>query len=133
MANVLIRRSWRISEKHITLQEVFRNRRQFLKQMGFAGTGLLASTMAMRGGDGEPAKTGTPKGALPKKYPFARNPQYNPSCRLTDERIAGSYNNFYEFSLDKVRVKDLVGNFQTAPWPIQLGGLAEKPQSITAE
>jgi sulfoxide reductase catalytic subunit YedY len=133
MANVLIRPSWRVSEKHITPQEVFLNRRRFLKQMGFAGTGLLASTMAMAAPSGEPPKGGTPNAKSSKKYPFPRNPQYNPNWRLTDERIAGSYNNFYEFSLDKMRVKDLVGNFQTAPWPIQIGGLAEKPQTISAE
>src|SRR6185436_3704839 len=102
MANVLIRPSWRVPERLVTPQEVFLNRRRFLKKMGFAGTGLLTSAVAMTAADGEPAKGGTPKGALAKKYPFLRNPQYSPNWRLTDERIAGSYNNFYEFSLDKV-------------------------------
>src|ERR1041385_2520076 len=133
MANVLIRPSWRLPERLITPEKVCLDRRGFLKRMGFASAGIMASGLALAAADGEPPKGGTPNGKPRKGYPFARNPQFNPSWRITDERIAGGYNNFYEFSLDKVRVKDLVGKFETTPWPIQIGGLADKPQTIRSE
>ena len=40
---------------------------------------------------------------------------FNPKGTITDERTAGSYNNFYEFSLQKDRAKDLAINFVTSP------------------
>ena len=134
MANVLIRPSWRVPDSLITPERVFLQRRRFLKQMSFAGAGLLASSLPLLAAvNGELPAGATPIAKGPKKYPFPRNPQFNPALRLTDERVAGGYNNFYEFSLDKVRVKDLVGKFQISPWPIQIGGLVEKTQTINAE
>ena len=125
MANVSIRPPWQLSEKLITPEAVYRSRREFLKGMGFAGAGLLAGSLPMAGA-AEPART-------QKQYPFARNPQYNPKLQITDPRVSGGYNNFYEFSLDKIRVKDLVGKFETSPWSIQIGGLIDKPQSVSVE
>src|SRR3954469_25732059 len=109
MANVLIRPQWRLPERLVTPEKAYLNRRRFLKQMGFVGAGVLGSGLPLVGANGEPPKGGTPNPEVrAKKYPFPRNPQFNPSWRLTDERIAGGYNNFYEFSLDKVRVRELV-------------------------
>jgi sulfoxide reductase catalytic subunit YedY len=125
MANLIFRPSWHIPEQFVTPEHAFRNRRAFLKELGFAGAGILASTLALQSAEPAPKAAG--------KYPAARNPKFNPGWRLTEEQIAGSYNNFYEFTLDKQRVKDLVGNFQTTPWPIQIGGLVEKPQTIDAQ
>ena len=47
--------------------------------------------------------------------------------------MAGSYNNFYEFSLNKEKVRELVENFITAPWPIAIGGMVEKPITMDVE
>lgn len=70
-------------------------------------------------------KTANPPAA--KLYPAKRNPEFNPNWPLTDENVAGSYNNFYEFSLQKDKVKDLVGGFRISPWSVEIGGLVEKP------
>lgn len=123
MANLILPPSWHIPERWVTPEHVFHNRRRFLKQLGFAGAGILASSMALRSAEAA-------KGA---KYPAARNPKFDPGWRLTDEKVVNSYNNFYEFTLDKERVKDLVGDFKITPWPIQISGLVEKPQTIDAQ
>jgi len=68
-----------------------------------------------------------------KKYPAPRNPEFNPGWRFTDEKTAGTYNNFYEFSLVKDKVRTLVNKFVTAPWPIEITGLVEKPMTIDAQ
>ncbi len=125
MPNVILRRSWSLSERDVTPESVYRNRREFLRAMGFAGAGLLA----MGAGAAEPAAGG----AAPKGYPFARNSQFNPDWKLTGENYATTYNNFYEFTTSKTRVKDLVGRFVTQPWTVEIGGLVEKPMKLTVD
>ena len=123
MSNIIIRPPWHLPERLITPEAAYLRRREFLKQMGLAGAGVLSSTLLA----GAAAET-----VASKKYPARRNPEYNPGWKLTDEKTAGSYNNFYEFSLQKDRVKELVGNFITTPWPIEIKGLVEKPMTIDA-
>ncbi len=51
---------------------------------------------------------------------------------MTNETVAGRYNNFYEFSLSK-DVYRYVERFVTAPWPIEISGLVEKPMTVDAK
>lgn len=44
-----------------------------------------------------------------------------------------SYNNYYEFSLNKEGVAPLAKNFPTAPWEIEVGGLVNKPKTFGLE
>jgi sulfoxide reductase catalytic subunit YedY len=118
MANIIVHPDWHLPEKSITPESICRNRRTFLKQLGIAAGTLLGPNLASSAAD------------LRKKYPYPRNPEFDPKWKLTDERTAGSYNNFYEFSLQKDRVKDLVGNFVSSPWPIEIKGLVEKPMMV---
>jgi sulfoxide reductase catalytic subunit YedY len=62
-------------------------------------------------------------------YPHARNKAFDPGWRLTDEKIASTYNNFYEFTLRK-DVHRHVGKFELSPWKVEIGGLVEKPQTV---
>ncbi len=121
MANIILRPDWFIPERLVTPESVFQNRRGFLKQMGITGAGLLAAPWAVNAAEAA-------------KYPAKRNPTFElaKGARLTSEEVAGSYNNFYEFTLVKQRVKDLVGKFVIDPWPIQISGLVEKPFTIDA-
>ena len=129
MANLILRPDWHLPERLVTAEKAFLKRRTFLKQMGVAGAGLAAGVLANSAGaqTAKPAATGSGK-----KYPAPRNATFNPGWRLTNETVAGSYNNFYEFSLEKNQVRELVGKFETTPWPIQIGGLVEKPLTIDA-
>src|SRR5262249_9271563 len=130
MANVLIRPDWRITERQVTPEPVFLNRRHFLRQMGFVGLGPLLTPLALSAKEDPPASnaSSTTNGAAAftpsKAFPAPRNPEFNPAWTLTNERAAGQYNNFYEFTLSK-DVYHYVAKFVTAPWPIQIGGLVE--------
>ena len=120
MPNIIVRPPWYLPEKEVTPEKAFVNRRVFLKQMGLTGAGLM--------GGSAPATTAE---APPKKgYPYPRSAEFDPKGKLTNERVAASYNNFYEFSLQKDRVKDLVGGFVTSPWSIEIKGLVEKPMTL---
>lgn len=119
MANIIRRPGWHISERFITPEKVFRNRRQFLKELGIAGSAML---FAHSSHAAEAAKKG---------YPYPRNKEFDPAgARLTDEDITGRFNNFYEFSTNKQAVHRLVGKFVIDPWPIEIGGLCEKPMKL---
>ena len=51
---------------------------------------------------------------------------------VTDEKLATTYNNFYEFTTSKTKVVDLVGDFQIDPWMVEVGGLCEHPRAVTS-
>ncbi|MDQ6630481.1 MAG: protein-methionine-sulfoxide reductase catalytic subunit MsrP, partial [Verrucomicrobiota bacterium] len=109
-----------------------------LKQMGFVSAGLLAAPLV---GCSKEEKIPSANSSVTNssslksnaKYPAKRNPAFNPKWPLTNEKTAGTYNNFYEFSLDKEKVRELVGKFVTAPWPVQISGLIEKPMTLDVE
>jgi sulfoxide reductase catalytic subunit YedY len=103
----------------ITPEGVYLHRRDFLRAMGHVGGGLLAARAAF--------------GAEPPATPVLgakRNPDFDPKLRLSDEKVVTSYNNFYEFSTSKTRVKDLVGGFKVEPWPLEITGLCERPMKL---
>ncbi|MEW6306477.1 MAG: protein-methionine-sulfoxide reductase catalytic subunit MsrP [Verrucomicrobiota bacterium] len=119
MAHIIIKPGWHIPERLVTPEHAVLDRRRFLKQMGFTG-GALA---ALAGG-------GALANAAKKGYPYPRNMVFSPPGKLSDERTAATYNNFYEFSTTKDRVHELVGPFVVSPWSIEIGGLVEKPMKI---
>lgn len=126
MLRPLIRPSWWLPESGVTPEPAFVNRRRFLASIGLASAALphLASARAA-----EPAAArGVPAAA---GYPYARNPSFDPGWKLTDEKVASSYNNFYEFTMRKDVVRH-VDKFEIAPWKVDIGGLVEKPLSIDA-
>ena len=134
MANIIIRPDWHIAEKNVTPEKAYRDRRTFLRQMGFAGSGLLAASLAgcsPEGGDpltpGANAATTSGKG-----YPYPRNKAFNPGWPLSNQKMVETYNNFYEFSTTKERVHQLVDGFTTSPWQIEIGGLCDRPMKVDA-
>ncbi len=128
MPNINLRPGWHLPEKVVTPERIYRNRRQFLRELGFCGLGaMVRSALA--------AETpSTIASSAAKGYPFPRNPEFHPAnVRLTDEEVAISYNNFYEFSTTKTRVRRLTGKFVTSPWEVQIGGFVEKPMKLSFE
>jgi len=60
-----------------------------------------------------------------------RNEKYTVTERpVTPFVKAASYNNFYEFTNEKERVKDLAASLTTHPWQIEVGGLVKRPKVI---
>ncbi len=135
MANIIKRPAWHLPERLITPEAVYLKRRHFLQQMGFTGAGLLAAPLVGCTEAQQPPAPPTPKAPSPaakggKLYPATRNPEFNPGWKLSDEEVAGTYNNFYEFSTTKERVHQLTGKFVTSPWSVQIDGLVEKPLTL---
>lgn len=121
MANVIIRPEWSLPEKLITPEGVYNNRRQFLRDMGFAGAGLIGASAFAGGKDNLKYYPAKKNAALSSKLP--------PGTKLTAQEWATGYNNFYEFTTRKeyVRHPFFIGKFKTDPWRMRIDGLCKKP------
>lgn len=106
--------SWELSENLVTDEWIYLNRRQLLKSsLAMAGALSMGSLW--------------PWTAQAQSLNFKKNPLYlvNDADRpLTSEKDITSYNNFYEFSLDKNEVQDKVKNWKVQnPWLVEISGL----------
>ncbi len=123
MPNLIRRPEWWLPERLVTPEVAFVNRRRFLRQLGMAGAVSLGASSAWSADAADPVYS--------KGYPHARSKAFDPGWRLTDEKTASTYNNFYEFTLSK-DVYRHVSAFETAPWKVEIGGLVEKPMTLDA-
>ncbi len=136
MANIIIRPDWYLSEKHVTPEAAYRNRRAFIKTLGLGAAS--AAAMSLTGCDDKPAEVATtpPPPLSPddfRKYPYQRNPEFDSGWKLSNQEDVFSYNNYYEFTTSKTRVKDLVDDFTIDPWSIEVSGLVDNPTKISLE
>ncbi len=98
---MLIKRPQDIATSEITQESVFHSRRKFVKSLGLAaGAPLLASSL---------------RANVP-----------NVDEELTPESIVTSYNNFYEFGMDKGDPARYAHALTTDPWSVQVTGEAAK-------
>jgi methionine sulfoxide reductase catalytic subunit len=144
MAHIIRRPEWHVPDRLITPESIALNRRHFLRQMGFVGGGLLGLSLtgcspsdvgaaALAQTNRAAGAAGPQGGVRAPKYPPKRHPDFDPKWRLSDEKVVARYNNFYEFTTQKDRVHRMVDKFIIEPWPVQIGGLVEKPMTLDAE
>lgn len=116
--NLIQKPSWYLDETLVTDETLFKHRRKFLK-LGAALSVSSGSLMELM------AKESLPLENL--HYTKELNPEHlKPN---TFEQIS-SYNNFYEFTTSKTKVKELAENFKAEPWKIKVDGLVEEPFEI---
>jgi len=112
---VLIRRSSDILPSEITPREVYLTRRQWMA--GAAGLALAA--------------------ALPQELEAAplsaAKSAFSTDEKLTRREDVTSYNNYYEFGVDKGDPVKNAGTLKTTPWTVKIDGLVGKPQEIGIE
>ena len=127
------KRGWDLPEREATPAEVFINRRKFLRTAALLG----ASATSGCGEDRvftpfeetqQPSGTVSERSDTSGRYPAETNPTFAALDRaITDEEVAATYNNFYEFNLGK-SVFRYVGDFEPLPWTVSVSGLVEKPK-----
>jgi sulfoxide reductase catalytic subunit YedY len=121
--NVIHRRGWEIAEREVMPEHLVFGRRAFLAG-GAAALLLPGAALAQRVED--LGKLPDPSANL---YPAKRNASYTLDRPVTDEKINGSYNNFYEFGTDK-NITAPAQRLQIRPWTVKIDGLVEKPMEI---
>jgi sulfoxide reductase catalytic subunit YedY len=112
---MLIKRpkGWELPERAATSESLYLRRRDAVKAMGLGAVAIAAPGLALADG----------------KYPAPRNGKYGKPEPITAEKLATTYNNFYEFSDDK----DLwraAQKLKLSPWTIKVSGKVEKPFEI---
>src|SRR5258708_1356172 len=120
---MLIRRkkSWELPESAATDEAVFHDRRRLIQGLAagpILASGLLRAETALADDD--------PSASL---YPAKRNPKYTLDRPLTDAKYPTTYNNFYEFGLDKDIVKAAQA-LPVRPWMVKIDGMVDKPLTI---
>lgn len=116
------RRSWELPESQATPEGIFLNRRQIIAGLGM--TGLMAAAA--------PQARAQISGIAAELYPAKRNPAYMLDRELTEEKVATSYNNFYEFGTSKNIVRPAQA-LTIKPWQVKIDGMVEKEITIDAE
>jgi sulfoxide reductase catalytic subunit YedY len=132
MPFIKIRKGWEISESQVVPEDVYWSRREFIKALGLGGLALSGLVgIGAAGTPTVPAEPGTPTptpGASLTPTSVARNPRFVLDRTLTKEEAATTYNNFYEFTMSKDNVWQLVDRFETRPWQVEVTGLVAKPK-----
>lgn len=118
------RRSWELPESAATPEDVYLNRRQWLKAAGFTGLGIGA----VLAGNGLMACSAL---AAIDGYPFPRNDAYELDRAITEEEEATTYTNFYEFGSSK-NIWKKTDKMKADPWAVTIDGMVEKEMTIDA-
>jgi methionine sulfoxide reductase catalytic subunit len=115
-ADMLIRKASDIRSSEITPKDQYLNRRTFMKAAGVVGvaaaTGLGARSLFGRG------------------LPGIGGGQQD---ELTPYSDVTTYNNFYEFGMDKSDPARYASAMTVKPWTIKIDGLVEKPADYNLE
>lgn len=116
--NILKKKSWQINENLVTPKKLFEKRRSFIK-LGVASLVTSSAIMELL------AKENLPNITLD----FIKDENKNNLKLNTYEQIT-SHNNFYEFTTNQSKVKDIANTLQTDNWKIKIDGLVENPMEI---
>ena len=120
--HVIRRRGWEMPEHLATPEHLFLDRRAVLGIAAGAAASLAPGlALAQR-------VTDTPDPTI-DLYPAKRNEKYTLDRPVTDEKINGYFNNFYEFGSSKFIAKAAQA-LKTRPWTIKIDGMVEKPFDI---
>ena len=113
----------KIKSSEITPKEVFQNRRKLLKNLtlGSLAVGLSSSLQ-----DNSYALTENNQKKLKAKF----NQKYSVNDKQTSFKDATTYNNFYEFGMDKDDPARYAKSLITRPWTVSIEGLVQKPMII---
>lgn len=120
----------KIKSSEITPENVYLNRRQFMRAGLIAGT-TLATGLAYRFFNSPPP----PESETAKIENVSKPPEQTLSeaDKPNSFKEITNYNNFYEFSTNKSSVADYAKDFVTRPWTVEVGGLVNKSKTFDIE
>ena len=111
---MLIKRGGGFKDRDVTPYDLYLNRRAFI-------FGAAAAALAPRIGEASSPPAGQTLQAAP-------NPAYRLEDPPTPLKDVTSYNNFYEFGVNKEDPARLAGTLKTRPWTVKVDGLCAKPK-----
>jgi sulfoxide reductase catalytic subunit YedY len=118
---MLIKRGGEIRSGEITDRALYLNRRAFMTGSVAGAAALALAPWAARAA--APPAAGQPLAAV-------RNKAFDLPDATTKFQDATTYNNFYEFGVNKDDPAQLAGTLRPRPWKVQVDGLALKPRTF---
>ena len=105
----------KIKSSEITPESVYHNRRSILKTLGILSTGLTTSFLSANRLIAEESN-----------LQFLNNSKYSTNETMNSYQDITTYNNFYEFGMQKTDPFNNSGQFEPKPWTVKVSGKANK-------
>ncbi len=116
---MLIRHAGDLTDNDVTPHDVYLRRREFMTGAIAAGAGLTLAACAPEEVAAAPLK--------------AAKSRYTTTEKLTPFKDVTTYNNFYEFGVDKADPARNAGQLKTRPWTVKVDGACGKPGTYNLE
>jgi sulfoxide reductase catalytic subunit YedY len=126
---MLIRKAADLRESDVTPKELFLRRREFIAAAGITAAAVATHGVgALAGGEDEPAQNPSAQKLTDvKKSPLSTDEKLNSYKDIT------TYNNFYEFGLDKADPGRYAHTLKPRPWSVVVEGQCGKPGTYNIE
>jgi methionine sulfoxide reductase catalytic subunit len=111
---------------NVTPEAVYRSRRSFLQTMAAGSLGVAAGLSLA---DEDAPRRVAAQAALTAR----RNAKYVAADRVNTFEQISTYNNYYEFGLDKSDPAQNAGRMKVTPWTVKVDGLVNKPANYSVE
>jgi len=121
---MLIKKAPDIPSSEITSQSLYLRRREFLQAAGLTASAAVTGLLVRN--DSAEAAPALESLTITKKMVTTTEAQ-------TPAKDVSSYNNFYEFGVDKEDPAANSGNFKPKPWSVAIEGECAKPGTLTLE
>jgi sulfoxide reductase catalytic subunit YedY len=116
--------SWDLPSSDVTPETVYRSRREFMSAAIAGAAGLAAGSVFA-----QPVRAQANLPALAA----TRNAKYVAPDRLNSFQDITTYNNFYEFGLEKSDPSEHAHALTVKPWTVKVDGLVAKPGNYGVE
>ena len=117
---MLIKRADDIKSSEITPERLYYNRREFIAAAAAAGIGAAATAFPM-------------KAQAQDRWPQGKTGPYDSDEKVNTYNDITTYNNYYEFGIDKSDPGQNAGRLRTKPWTVKVEGECKKPDSYNLE
>ena len=128
---MLIKKAADIRESEVTPKELYLRRREFIAAAGVTAAAVATGGLGPVFGDGRrgcrPPEPDAQKLTNLKKSPFSTDEKLNSYKDIT------TYNNFYEFGLDKGDPAKYASTLKPRPWSVVVEGQCGKPGTYNIE
>lgn len=115
----------KISESEVTPEDLYLNRRNFIRAGLIAGSALATGAAYRFFNPQPPSEVNTPELAA-----AGGTENYATGEPLNSYEDITNYNNFYEFSTGKTAVAREAEALVTRPWTVEVGGLVNNPKTF---
>src|SRR5687768_1973070 len=136
---MLIKKPADIRESEVTPKELFLKRREFIAAAGVTAAAVATNTLAALGGAdvvealGAEALAKAAQNPKAQKLTDLKKGPFNTDEKLNSYKDVTTYNNFYEFGLDKGDPARYAHSLKTRPWSVVVEGQCGKPGTYNIE